>query len=173
MTHPDLGRRRFIVAAVTMSAGAIVAGPSVLSLGRAWALGGEQAISRNALAAMARQMYPHEALNDAVYAEVMEQAMALVANDALFAELVDEATRALDAATGTSFVDAPPGAQLAALQTIDDRAFFTAIRGAVGNRLYNHPATWTLIRYEGSSWEKGGYLERGAGEIDWLPEDAS
>ena len=172
MALPDLGRRRFIVAAVTMSAGAAVAGPPLLSLGRAWALGESEAIPRDVLAAIARQMYPHDALDDAVYAEVMEQSMAMVANDAMFAELVAEAERNLDTSAGTSFADAASEAQLAALQALDDRTFFTAIRGAVGNRLYNHPATWALMRYEGSSWEHGGYLDRGAGDIDWLPEDA-
>jgi hypothetical protein len=27
-----------------------------------------------------------------------------------------------------------------------------------------------MLGYEGPSFERGGYLNRGAGDIDWLPE---
>jgi len=36
--------------------------------------------------------------------------------------------------------------------------------------LYNQHDVWTKLGYEGPSWEKGGYLERGFNDIDWLPE---
>ncbi len=49
-------------------------------------------------------------------------------------------------------------------------SFFAAIQWAVKIRVYNHPAIWELLDYEGPSFEQGGYLNRGAGEIDWLPE---
>lgn len=173
MADADLGRRRFIVAAVTFSTAAVTLGPTLLAASRAWALGESETIPREVLAAIARQMYPHDVLDNAVYTEVMDQAMTMVANDALFAELVHGAEQALGANAGQSFADAPAAVQLSALQSLDDQALFTAIRGAVGNRLYNHPAAWALMNYEGSSWEKGGYLDRGAGEVDWLPEDSS
>ena len=173
MAHPDLGRRRFIVAAVTLAAGTITPGAAVLLSGRAWALGENETLPRDVLAAIARQMYPHDALDDSVYAEVMDQAMAMVANDMLFAELVGAAGQALDAGAGGDFAAASPDEQLAALQAIDGEPVFAAVLGAVGNRLYHHPAMWALMNYEGPSWQHGGYLDRGAGEIDWLPDESS
>jgi hypothetical protein len=61
--------------------------------------------------------------------------------------------------------------QLNALRAAQEHSFFPVVRDAVRLHLYNHPAVWALINYEGPSWPKGGYLNRGAGEIDWLPED--
>jgi hypothetical protein len=34
--------------------------------------------------------------------------------------------------------------------------------------LYNQPAVWSLLGYEGSSYEKGGYLNRGFDDVNWL-----
>jgi hypothetical protein len=47
---------------------------------------------------------------------------------------------------------------------------FAAIQAAVQTRLYNHPAVWARLGYEGPSYDKGGYIGRGAGRVDWLPE---
>ena len=35
---------------------------------------------------------------------------------------------------------------------------------------YNIKAEWPLFGEEGSSWEKGGYINRGFDDIDWLPK---
>ena len=35
---------------------------------------------------------------------------------------------------------------------------------------YDNKAVWPLFGYEGSSWEKGGYLNRGFDDIDWLDQ---
>ena len=34
--------------------------------------------------------------------------------------------------------------------------------------LYNQPAVWAKLGYEGSSAEHGGYIHRGFDDIDWL-----
>ena len=58
--------------------------------------------------------------------------------------------------------------QLAAMIAVEQMDFFAVIRGAVSQRLYYHPAIWALLGYEGPSFQQGGYLNRGAGDIDWL-----
>jgi hypothetical protein len=35
---------------------------------------------------------------------------------------------------------------------------------------YNLPAVWKKLGYQGSSWQFGGYLNRGFGDIAWLPK---
>jgi hypothetical protein len=35
--------------------------------------------------------------------------------------------------------------------------------------LMNHAPLWPRLGYEGSSFDKGGYLHRGFDDIDWLP----
>ena len=55
------------------------------------------------------------------------------------------------------------------MKAIEQRDFFVAIQMSVQTAFYNHPAVWAHLGYEGPSFDKGGYLNRGAGVIDWLP----
>ena len=167
MTTHSRERRRFIVAAFTLT-GAAVAGPALLLSSRAWAGG-----NRDALVSIVRLMYPHDALGDEVYAEVLDQAMGSVAAERDFEKLLAEASGELDTSVAGDFEAASPEAQLAALQAVQDRPYFAAIQGAVSNKLYTHPATWEMINYGGPSYPHGGYIDRGAGDIDWLPEVSS
>ena len=43
------------------------------------------------------------------------------------------------------------------------------VRGVAVVSLYNDPETWALLGYEGSSYEHGGYIDRGFDDLDWLP----
>ena len=36
--------------------------------------------------------------------------------------------------------------------------------------LYNQKDLWAKFGYEGSSADKGGYINRGFSDIDWLPQ---
>ncbi len=44
------------------------------------------------------------------------------------------------------------------------------MKGDLVTGLYDNKAVWPLFGYEGSSWEKGGYLNRGFNDIDWLDQ---
>ena len=46
--------------------------------------------------------------------------------------------------------------------------FFRSVYQATIDHLYNDERVWSHIGYEGSSFEKGGYLGRGFDDIDWL-----
>ena len=46
--------------------------------------------------------------------------------------------------------------------------FFKKIQGDLVTGLYNNKELWPLFGYEGSSWQKGGYLTRGFNDLDWL-----
>ena len=48
--------------------------------------------------------------------------------------------------------------------------FFEHVRGTTTVTLYNDKETWELLGYEGSSYDKGGYINRGFNDLDWLPE---
>lgn len=167
-----LSRRRFVVAALTLAGAATTGSYALLRGGRAWASAGD-ADSHAALVRVARLLYPHASLDDATYAEVLDQAMAQVADDALFDTLLWEAERALNGQSGGNFLQAPPEAQVAALQAIDREAYWMPIQFAVAGLLYAHPKAWAMMGYEGPSWQQGGWIDRGAGDIEWLPEGGS
>lgn len=173
MNQEQQTRRRFLIAALALTGAAAVHGPLTLAGSRAWADSTTSAGARAALLRVTRLLYPHGALGDEVYAEVLDQAMAAIADDAQFEQLLQDAGAALDRQSAGPFIDATLEDQLAALQSIEDQSYFAAIQGAVANRLYSHPEVWAMLGYEGASWQKGGYVERGSGDIDWLPEDGS
>lgn len=149
-------------------AGATALEPAVLRSARAWAAGDREALLR-----ITRLLFPHDAIGDEVYADVLDQSLSLLAEGSSLDRLLEDAASELDAALANDFLEASPEQQLAALKAVQNRPYFTGILGAVGNRLYSHTGTWSMMGYDGPSYEKGGYIGRGSGDIDWLPEVSS
>ena len=175
MNQHRLTRRRFVTAVIALCAGA---GSSIesglFSISRAWAGSGtavDPAV-RDAMVRMARLLYPHDALPDPVYAAVLDQALAEVAGGAAFASQLDEAAAALNAKAEGRWQDLDGAAQIAAMRSVENEAFFTAIQNQVRVGIYMGEAFWKHVGYPGPSKDFGGYLRRGAGEIDWLGEES-
>ena len=162
MRDSTISRRRFLVAAITFSG--VATGATILRASKVWAQSGTGPDA--AMIRLARLMFPHDGVADEVFAEILDDALGATAADGSFAATLDAAAAALPA----EFMELDEAAQVAALTAVQDEAFFGSIFAAVRMRLYNHPAAWAVMGYEGPSWRKGGYLNRGAGEIDWLPE---
>lgn len=164
MNRSGRERRRFLVAAITFSSVAALV-PGILANGKAWAESG----SREALLRIIRLLYPHDALPDSVYSEVLDQSLAAVAEDDSLSKLLEAAEGGLDQKASESFIDAPAGTQISALKAVENEPYFGAILAAVSGNLYTHPETWKMLGYGGPSFKFGGYINRGAGDIDWLP----
>ncbi len=98
--------------------------------------------------------------------------MSDVATGEDFARQLDEAASALTARAGADWRDLDPATQIQAMRAIEAEPFFAAIRGAVQHGIYNGQAFWKHVGYPGPSKDFGGYLHRGAGDIDWLPEES-
>jgi hypothetical protein len=60
--------------------------------------------------------------------------------------------------------------RVALLQGIEKGALFTKLHGDLLVTLYNNKEVWPKFGYEGSSADKGGYINRGFNDIDWLPQ---
>jgi hypothetical protein len=174
VNHQQLTRRRFLVSIIALSAAAGSALRSDLfAVSRAWA---ESASSlevslREAMLRMARLLFPHDALSDDVYAEVLDMALSSTASSDEFAVHLDAAAAALDEKSGNSWQKLDEAAQLAAMRSIEAEPYFVAIREHVRLGIYNSPAFWEHVGYLGPSKGFGGYLHRGAGDIDWLAGD--
>ena len=113
---------------------------------------------------MARLLYPHDALSDTTYADVVQGVVS--ASEALTA-----CFEALNAARSTDWLGLGEDDQIAVMQEIEDSPSFATVQYFVRVALYNHRDLWKVIRYPGSSLEFGGYIDRGFDDIDWLPED--
>jgi len=125
----------------------------------------------NTLLRIARLLYPHEALSDKVYLDVIAPLQVALADRSSPAGPLTAGRASLNDAAGGDWLGADMQTQIAALRSIESSAFFQTVREAVRTKLYNHPAVWELLGFEGSSVEYGGYIDRGFADIDWLPED--
>jgi hypothetical protein len=111
--------------------------------------------------AVARAMYPHDGLPDEVYARVAEK----------LGEATESAAVINFGVAGlTGFTEQSPLEQTQALREIEGSEFFELVRSTAVVEIYSDPRTWAAFGYEGPSFDKGGYLNRGFNDLDWLPD---
>jgi hypothetical protein len=119
---------------------------------------------------MARLLYPHDAVPENVYAEVLDRAAASFAGTSSFIEMLRNAETALNSQGPQRWIELDEKHQIAAMRAIERMDFFATIQVTIQTTLYNHPAVWAVLGYEGPSFERGGYIDRGAGATDWPSE---
>ena len=120
------------------------------------------------ITAAARIIYPHDALPDDVYARVGEKLAEAAREDPGTARTIEDGVSALNG--GRPFADLLADEQLEALKGIEDSDFFELVRSTAVVEVYSDQRTWQLVGYEGPSFDKGGYIDRGFNDIDWLPD---
>ena len=171
-------RRVFLRGAATApAAAAAVAAGLTITPDAAWAadLKAIKPATMTLLARAARDIFPHDKLADRYYiAAVLPYDDTAAGNPAL-KSLLEEGAAQLDAEAkkrfGRDYIRVGMEEQrVQVLQALEKSAFFQKLRGDLVVSLYNQKEVWAKFGYEGSSFEHGGYLERGFNDIDWLPE---
>lgn len=124
---------------------------------------------------MARDIFPHDKVPQKLYADAIAPYDQLAAKDPDLKKLLNKGIEQLNAAAvarhGKAYADIPgEGERVVLLYEIEQSAFFQKVRGDLIFGLYNNKEVWPYFGYEGSSWEKGGYLDRGFNDINWLPK---
>lgn len=127
------------------------------------------------LVRMARDIFPHDKVPDKLYADAVAPYDQQAAKDPDLKKLLNNGIEQLNAAAiarhGKAYADIPgEGERVVLLYEIEQSAFFQKVRGDLIFGLYNNKDVWPFFGYEGSSWEKGGYLDRGFNDINWLPK---
>ncbi len=125
--------------------------------------------SRAALVRLLRAAYPHPRFPDGPYERTADAIISQVDASLWHRLALTRGLTTLDAAAGGSFADLDDDAALSLLRTMADAEFFRFVRGVAVVTLYNDHEVWDLLGYEGESYSKGGYLERGFDDLDWLP----
>ena len=119
------------------------------------------------LTVMIRRMFPHDGFPDGPYERSAAAIRAAAEQDPRaraqlqqgLAQLAAERFEALDAA-----------AALARLKAISGSSFFQFVRTNVVTTLYDDREVWKLLGYETDSFAKGGWIDRGFDDLDWLPD---
>jgi hypothetical protein len=163
--------RRFVLKAAPAAAAVGAAG---LAAADAWAEGGALTpATMKTLMKVARDIYPHDALGDQYYIAAVTPWNDKAAADPKVKALIEGGIAQLDAAAMAAH--ALPYARVgweeervALLRGIEKGDFFRALRADLVVSLYNQHDLWPKFGYEGASFDKGGYIERGFNDIDWL-----
>jgi len=162
-------RREFLGASGVLT-GLIAAGSPLALLvpGRAWALDLKALSSSEGatLMAVARTIAPHDKLDDAAYALVIQSVDEDAAHDAPTLTLL----RAGIGRLGAGFASAPEATRVQALTALQESVFFKTLRTKTLGVLYATPMAYAYFGYEGEAFSKGGYLLRGFNDLRWLPE---
>lgn len=174
MERPQLTRRHFVASVfAVLAAAGLLQRTGSLSISQALA---EPAVPLDeadleALVRMARLLFPHDALADDVYAGILEQAVSATPGGEEFSSYLEAAVSALGERSGDSWLRLDEDAQIDLMRSIEAEPYFAAIQNQVSLGVYNSAEFWQHIGYPGPSKGFGGYLRRGAGDIDWLPGD--
>jgi hypothetical protein len=120
------------------------------------------------ITAAARTVYPHDALPDDVYARVADKLAEAAREDSGTARTIEDGVFALNG--GRPFAELSTDEQLETLKGIESSDFFELVRSTAVVEVYSDQRTWQLVGYEGPSFGKGGYINRGFNDLDWLPD---
>ena len=152
----------------TLAAGSTLA---LLAPSTAWALELKQLsqVEGNTLLQMGRVLFPHAKLPDAVYALLAKDLDGGAAADPEKAKMLQAGIQNLDHLAGGSFLKASKQRRLEAVKAMEGQDFFNKVRGQCVTSLYDNEMAFAVFGYEGSAWEKGGYLLRGFQDLKWLP----
>ncbi|BEH12796.1 gluconate 2-dehydrogenase subunit 3 family protein [Marinobacter shengliensis] len=126
-----------------------------------------------ALLRMARDVYPHDSLEDKYYQQVMVPLAKQAEADPKLMDLLIIGIAALNqesrARYGTPYLNVETEEErVQVLKAIEASAFFQRIKGDLMMGIYNNPEIWEKFGFGGSSWQHGGYINRGYDEIDWI-----
>jgi len=150
----------------------IVTGNAVISPKSAWGME-TTALKPETMATLiqvARDTYPHDQLADKYYAIAVKDHEVQAGKDETHKKLIEEGIADLDKRAG-------PGGyrglgweedRIALLRAVSASPMFETIRSDLVVSLYNQKEVWPIFGYEGESYSKGGYIDRGFDDIEWL-----
>jgi hypothetical protein len=118
---------------------------------------------------MAKDIYPHDIVQNKYYQKIVDD---LAKQEK---KLIGEGVAMLDQLSveklGQPFIKVgyEPD-RIRILRSIEDNPFFIKVRTSLMFGLYDNKELFHLFGYQGSSWEEGGYKNRGLNELDWLDD---
>jgi len=166
----DHDRREFLKTTTGVLTGVVLAGSplALIAPGRAWAVDMKAFTSAggSVLMAVARTIAPHDKLDDAAYAMVIQAVDVDSAKDENLRKMMKDGIARL----GAGFAKTQESERVITLKKIEPSEFFQAMRLKTLQVLYATPMAYAYFGYEGEAFSKGGYMLRGFNDLRWLPE---
>jgi hypothetical protein len=126
--------------------------------------------ARTVLIRVVRVAFPHSRLPDGPYERTADVILKEAAASNWFRVALTQGLNSLDGLSGGDFCSLDDDRAYKVLKRIEGTDFFGFIRRTTVLNLYDDPVVWEALGYEGPSFDKGGYVNRGFDDLDWLPE---
>lgn len=126
--------------------------------------------ARRILTRIIRVAFPHPQFPDGPYERMTSKIIEASEESRWFRMALTQGLMTLDTLTEEHFLELPEDRALAVLKRIADLEFFGFIRRTVVLNLYDDPEVHEALGYEGESFSKGGYINRGFNDLAWLPD---
>ncbi len=169
----NLSRRDFLKtgSATTL----MIIGGAIINQPEAWGLETKslQPETMQSLIQMARDIFPHDRFADKIYALAVKPYDDAAAEDQDLKTMIEDGVGELNALANTDFgVDYVhvgwEDDRNGLLKKIESGPLFQKMRGDLVVGIYNNHDVWQILGYEGESYSKGGYKERGFNDLEWL-----
>ncbi|MGI9350868.1 MAG: twin-arginine translocation signal domain-containing protein [Rhizobiaceae bacterium] len=170
LSRRNLTRRQLLAGSASIGAAFVIGAGFVANPTASWALEVQHLKPETmaTLIQLARDIYPHDHVGDEFYAAAVKGY-----DTAENMEMVETGIADLNAAAASMGQPSYLGTgwerdRVDILRSLEDTPFFQTVRGGLVTGLYNQKAVWPLFGYEGESYSKGGYIDRGFDDINWL-----
>ena len=114
--------------------------------------------------------FPHSTFPRGPYERAADGVIAAAGTDPRFLAQLLQGLTDLDAQREVPFSELDAETAGAVLRGADGSPFLTGIVDSAIVTLYSDPEVWDLLGSEGPSYDKGGYVDRGFDDLDWLPD---
>lgn len=122
------------------------------------------------LADVCHTLFPHKHVPRKFYLACAQGLLDKAADDEELQGTIDTGLKRLNTLYSRGFKELDQSEQDMAIQRVINTPFFDAVRGHTVVGLYNIPEVWDYFGYQGSSYEKGGYINRGFDDVYWIDD---
>lgn len=126
--------------------------------------------STQILVALIKAAFPHETVPETAYRRAADTVLRAAEDTTWMRVKLTQGLDSLQGLAGGRFTELTAKEALPLLLRIQHTSFFGFVRQIVVVNLYEDEEVWEALGYEGPSFHKGGYIDRGFADLDWLPE---
>lgn len=126
--------------------------------------------ARVILVRLLRVAFPHPDFPDGPYERTADTILAEANASTWWRVALTQGLNSLNDVSGGSFVSLSDVDALGLLRRVESSTFFGFVRRTAVLNLYDDAEVWQALGYEGPSYDKGGYVDRGFDDLDWLPD---
>jgi hypothetical protein len=126
--------------------------------------------AKQTLIRVLRVAFPHTDFPDGPYVRTAEKILIAADEETWFRVALIQGLLSLDQLSDGNFCGLDDDSALKVLRRVESTEFFGFVRRTAVLNLYDDVEVWETLGYEGPSFDKGGYINRGFDDLDWLPE---